>query len=333
MSIANHIAKQFIAVEGIGMDDLISVIVPIYKVEEYLKKCVDSIINQTYKNLEIILVDDGSPDSCGKICDFYSNQDHRIRVIHKKNGGLSDARNVALDVASGAYITFIDSDDYIEENYISYLYNLVKKNNADISICEYLYITEKGKVINHPRNDGKIIIMDQEKALYELLNSKLYSNSAWGKLYKKECFSGIRYPYGKLYEDVPTTYKTFLKCNKIVFGASAKYFYLYRSTAISKQKFSLKRMDAIYFTEEMVKNIIEKFPSLSRIAECRLFDSYIAVLALISSKNCPEIYSLISRKIKEKRRRILLYKLSGRKRKLQAFFSYIGIGFLKMIVK
>lgn len=314
------------------MDDLISVIVPIYKVEEYLKKCVDSIINQTYKNLEIILVDDGSPDNCGKICDFYSIKDHRIRVIHKKNGGLSAARNVALDVASGAYITFIDSDDYIEENYISYLYNLAKKNNADISICEYLYITEEDKVINHPRNDGKIIVMDQEKALYELLNSKLYSNSAWGKLYKKECFSGVRYPCGKLYEDVPTTYKTFLKCEKIVYGAKALYYYLYRESAISKQSFSKERLDAVFFAEKMTAEIVKSYPCLRKIADCRLFDSYVAIMALVNRNDNFWVFVLMKKKIKEKRKGVLMYSASGKKRKFLAGCSFLGMNLLKYFV-
>ena len=109
--------------------DLISIIVPIYNVEKYIKKCIDSIINQTYTNLEIILVDDGSPDNCGKICDKYKEKDDRIKVIHKKNGGLSDARNAGIDIATGEYITFIDSDDYVAENYIEVLYNLCKEQN------------------------------------------------------------------------------------------------------------------------------------------------------------------------------------------------------------
>lgn len=315
------------------MEDLITVIVPIYKVEMYLRKCIDSIINQSYKNLEIILVDDGSPDKCGLICDEYATNDSRVHVIHKKNGGLSDARNVALDMASGDYYTFIDSDDYVAEDYLLYLYNLAKKNCADIAICEYLYITESGKIINHVQNDGKLIVMDRERALYELLNSKLFSNSAWGKLYKKECFSEVRYPYGKLYEDIPTTYKTFLKSNCIVFGALAKYYYLYRSSAISKQKFSLRRMDAVYFTEEMVNNVTINFPELLRIGDCRLFDSYIAVLALIDKKHWPNIYDLIVKKIKEKRKNILLYKKSGKKRKIQVIVSYLGMNILKVIIK
>lgn len=315
------------------MEDLITVIVPIYKVESYLRKCIDSIINQTYKNLEIILVDDGSPDKCGLICDEYAANDSRVHVIHKENGGLSDARNVALDVMKGDYVTFIDSDDYIDNEYLHYLYDLLKQNDADIAICEYLYITESGKVINHVQNDGHSMVMNREQALYELLSSKLYSNSAWGKLYKKECFSEVRYPYGKLYEDIPTTYKTFLKSNRIVFGALAKYYYLYRSSAISKQKFSLRRMDAVYFTEEMVNNVTINYPSLLRMGDCRLFDSYITVLALVDKKHWPNIYYLIVKKIKEKRKTILLYKESGKKRKVQAAISYLGIDLLKMIIK
>ena len=116
------------------MEDLISVVVPIYNVENYIKKCVDSILSQTYKNLEIILVDDGSPDNCPQICDEYAQKDNRIKVIHKENGGLSDARNAGIDISKGKFITFIDSDDYIEKDYVEVLYNSIKENASDMAI-------------------------------------------------------------------------------------------------------------------------------------------------------------------------------------------------------
>lgn len=314
------------------MEDLISVIVPIYNVEKYICKCVNSILNQTYKNIEIFLVDDGSPDRCGKICDEYSQKDSRIRVIHKKNGGLSDARNVALDVMKGDYVTFIDSDDYIARDYISYLHKLIVNTHADISICEFKYVTEEGKIINHFHDNDKHIVMDREKALFELLNSNLFTNSAWGKLYSRKCFESIRYPYGRLYEDVPTTYKTFLKSNKIIFGARPLYYYLYREQAISKQKFNEKRWDAVEFAEEMTCEIVTSYPSLKRIAKCRLFDSYLTIFSILNYNDYPEAYSSAWNSIKECRGDVLFYSKSGKKRKLEALCSYFGPKILSRIL-
>ena len=311
---------------------MITVIVPIYNVELYLRKCIDSITGQSYKNLEIILVDDGSQDKCGLICDEYAEKDSRVRVIHKENGGLSDARNAALDVMKGEYVTFIDSDDYVATEYISYLYDLIKHNDADIAICGYKYITEDGKVLNHLVDDDTVMIMDQEKAFFELLKSKYFSNSACSKLFRADCFEGIRYPYGRLYEDVATTYKTFFKSEKIVFGANPLYFYLYRVGSISKQQFSLARMDGIYFAEEMVKDITQKYPSLCQIGDCRLFDSYLAVLSLISQKDYPDIYKQVWGKICFMRKSILICKYSGRKRKILSICSYFGTDVLKMML-
>ena len=128
------------------MEELISVVVPVYNVEKYIDKCINSIINQTYKNLEIILVDDGSPDNCGNICDEYAKKDNRIIVIHKENGGLSDARNTGIEVSKGKYITFIDSDDYISDNYVSFLYNLIIEYKADISIGKHYVLYENGEI-------------------------------------------------------------------------------------------------------------------------------------------------------------------------------------------
>ncbi|MBQ6787622.1 MAG: glycosyltransferase [Lachnospiraceae bacterium] len=301
------------------MQDLISVIVPIYKVEKYLNKCVDGIINQTYTNLEIILVDDGTPDNCGAICDEYAEKDSRIKVIHKSNGGLSDARNVAIDIMQGKYVTFIDSDDYIGTEYIQCMYEALKNTDSDLAICEYAYVREDGTMINRPCNNKKVQVFNQERALYELLNMKKYSNSAWGKLYKSEHFSDVRYPKGRLYEDVPTTYKLFMKSAKIAFCANVQYYYLFREAAISKQKFTPARMDGVIFAEEMVKEVTNKYPSLKKIGECRLFDAYYSVhilLAGVVSDN-QSISQEIYMKIKELCRRVFLYHESGIKRKMQ----------------
>lgn len=202
-------------------EPLISVIVPIYKVELYIRPCLDSILAQTYKNLEIILVDDGSPDGCPAICDEYARQDSRVQVIHKSNGGLSDARNAGIGCASGEYICFVDSDDWVATDMVEYLFRGVKEYDADISTCEHYNVYKKKMIAVRRDNDR---IFDGLDGLGALLRLKI-GNYAWGKLYKKELWGVIRYPQGKLYEDVRTTYKIFQKCKRVAALKDCKYYY------------------------------------------------------------------------------------------------------------
>ena len=207
---------------------LISVIVPVYKVEPYLRRCVDSILSQTYTHLEIFLVDDGSPDNCGKICDEYAQKDNRIKVIHKKNGGLSDARNVAIDVAKGEYITFVDSDDFIACDYVETLYNLVEKYQCKVGVA-WLRIFHEGceAGINQPPYIEKVF--DRIEGIEKMFYQELFDTAAWGKIYHRSLFkTGIRYPFGLIYEDLPTTYLLFLQADKIAFCNRVIYNYLLR---------------------------------------------------------------------------------------------------------
>ena len=209
---------------------LISLIIPVYKVEKYLEKCIQSVINQTYENLQIILVDDGSPDNCGKICDEYAQKDHRIEVIHKSNGGLSDARNKGLEIAKGEYIGFIDSDDYIESDMYEVLYNLLKQYNADVSICNF-YTVSQGKIAIKNAENG-IKEYNRIEILKEVLLDNNIQSYAWNKLYKKELFDEIKYPVGKKYEDIGTTFYLLEKCNKVVVTGKPEYYYINRQDSI-----------------------------------------------------------------------------------------------------
>ncbi len=209
----------------VSNEPLISVIIPVYKVEEYLNKCVDSVINQTYKNLEIILVDDGSPDNCPKICDDYAKQDKRIKVIHKKNGGLSDARNAGIDMANGEYLSFIDSDDYVEKNYISFLYNLAKKYNSDLTMGKQ-YVRYSNKTIN--TGSGSLYELNSYDALDKILYGEDLDVSAWAKLYKKELFKKVKFPVGRLFEDAATIYKLIDLSKKVVLKSEPIYNYIIR---------------------------------------------------------------------------------------------------------
>lgn len=224
----------------------ISVIVPIYKVEKYLVHCVNSIIEQTYRNLEIILVDDGSPDSCPFICDEFAQKDPRIIVIHKENGGLSDARNAGLDIASGEYILFVDSDDYISVNMCEILLNRLLKYDADMAICNYLRVSEKQELICEKNSilPIKDECLDADAFMEGYTgNYGWYYVVAWNKLYKKELFDQLRYPFGKRNEDEFIIHHIIYRCKKIACTKDGLYYYTQRSGSIMAQQFSVKNMD------------------------------------------------------------------------------------------
>ena len=227
------------------MEEKISVIVPIYKVEKYLRKCVDSIINQTYKNLEIILVDDGSPDNCPAICDEYAKKDNRIKVIHKPNGGLSDARNAGLDIATGEYIAFVDSDDYIDLTMYEKLYNAIKQNNCDLAICGFRQVDENDKPLNNGWSK-KFVIYEKDHSLDALFTTNIGGIVvAWNKLYKKHIFDIIRYPKGLIHEDEYIIYDVIVKCNGIVIIEDQLYNYVQRANSIIGSKPTKKVFDVI----------------------------------------------------------------------------------------
>lgn len=256
--------------EQINMHELISVVVPIYNVESFLPTCIDSIINQTYKNLEIILCDDGATDSCAEICDEYAAKDNRIRVIHKKNGGLSDARNAGIDIARGRYITFIDSDDYIEIDMIEYLYKIMLKHNADMVSCQRQTVDEVGNIIKKRKNYQDSIYQGNNNCMKAFLADYNMDTVAWGKLYKTSMFSDVRYPLGKYNEDVYTTYKIIAKCKIIIAGCEKKYNYRIRQTSIMNEHFSMKHLDGIEGAKIRAKFIEENYPSLIYLANASI---------------------------------------------------------------
>ena len=213
------------------MHSLVSIIVPIYKVEPYLRRCLDSIVNQTYTNLEIILVDDGSPDTCPQICDEYAAKDKRIVVIHKENGGLSDARNAGLEISKGEYISFVDSDDWVDEKYIEILLNSAIAENTDIAIGENI---QTNGFCNKPKNISTIKTYSSKEALYHLFSQNhIAFTISCGKLYKKELFSNLHFPIGKYHEDEFTTYILFYRSKKIVYTNCILYYYFRHSNSIT----------------------------------------------------------------------------------------------------
>lgn len=220
------------------MNILISIIVPIYNVELYLRKCINSIRNQTYKNIEIILVDDGSPDNCGKICDEYKQKDNRIKVIHKKNGGLSEARNYGIEIATGDYILFVDSDDYIANNMCQILLKKAEKYKADIINCSFkeVFEDETYQLSKQLINTKEQVFSNLEMIESYFFDITINTNVVWNKLYARKLFFGehkIRFPVGKLHEDNYTVYKLYYYANKVVVIDDVLYYYLRRSDSIT----------------------------------------------------------------------------------------------------
>lgn len=222
---------------------LISIIIPIYKVESYLRRCLDSIVHQTYTNLEIILVDDGSPDNCPQICDEYAAKDNRIVVIHKENGGLSDARNAGLDICKGEYISFVDSDDWVSSEYISELYSSIEIGCADIAIVNHKHVTDAPVKKVSKKHYTKLL--SRQQALFILIARQHQPFvTSWGKLYRSNLFSNIRFPIGKYHEDEFTSHLLFNVASKVIYSKRIMYFYYQRANSITKENHILDAIEA-----------------------------------------------------------------------------------------
>ncbi len=247
-------------------EPFISVIIPVYNAEKYLHKGLDSVINHTYNNLEIILIDDGSTDKSSEICDEYASKDSRIIVKHKENGGVSSARNAALDLIKGEYVAFVDSDDYVEPDYIEYLYRLIYDSNANISCCQFSMFDENGNQKRIPNKQEKNVIIGNEECFrYLIYNDDNYS---WGKLFETRLFKHIRYR-GKSFDDTLTVYKIFAKCEKLVIGEKVKYNYLYRKNSIC-HSIDIQKMERIIGYIEHRDFIVNNFPQMKGFAERKI---------------------------------------------------------------
>ena len=232
------------------MNDLISVIIPVYKVEEYLCRCVDSVLAQTYGNLEIILVDDGSPDSCPAMCDAYAGQDARIRVIHQENAGLSGARNAGIDAARGQWLAFVDSDDYLAPDFLECLYRACVDTGSELSVCRWIYV--RGEAVLE-LGTGAVETCTGREMLH-----RMYGPDgscfvvAWNKLYHRSLFDGIRYPEGRIHEDEATTYRIFDRVKRAAVIDACMYGYFTGNDSITRGNFSKKRLDWAWAVHERI---------------------------------------------------------------------------------
>lgn len=233
----------------------ISVIIPVYNVEKYIEKCINSVIYQSYSNLEIIIVDDGSIDHSGIMCDEYSKLDERIKVIHKPNGGLSSARNVGINESCGEYLSFIDSDDWIEIDMLQKLIDACITNASDIAMCGRFRVVEDE--VTDDNTQSSVVVWNKNEAIERLLTWTNIDHSVCDKIFRKELFNNLRFPENRYYEDMFVTCKLLYRANNVVHIGESKYYYLNRIDSITHEEFSPKRFDYYYACLE-ISNFIEK---------------------------------------------------------------------------
>ena len=291
-------------------NELISIVVPVYKVEKYLEKCVKSILKQTYTNLEIILVDDGSPDKCGQLCDELAKTDNRIKVFHKANGGLSDARNYGVERANGEYIGFVDSDDYIHENMYEELYKAIKKSGTFIAECG---VTRVYKNILRPHYEGEdyFLVLDREGYLKEYLENKRLYGSAWCKLIHKDLAKKIKFPTGKIYEDAFYTLELLKNVDKYTLISGNYYYYYIRENSITTRPFSSKDMDYIEIMNQIEDYTLSNFPTFKEQLLVRLSFAYISIfnqLLEVDDYKTKKEYKILKDKLKDNYFKVLVNK-------------------------
>ena len=264
------------------MQELISIIVPIYKVEKYLNKCIESILNQTYSNLEIILIDDGSPDKSRDICDFYKNKDSRVKVIHKKNEGVSKARNIGLDISKGKYIMFVDSDDYIDKSMVKDLYKLITEQSADVAIGGVIDIDENNNQINMSKKKATFTI-NQLEAIKELLDEKYFNSVCWGKLYKSNLWENKRFSKdSKIAEDLEILYEVFERVQKVVVNTEkCYYYYTIRQNSVTHQEYNEEWKKAIEICRNIKEKTEKKYPKMLESAIKKYLNINIQCIQLI----------------------------------------------------
>ncbi len=317
---------------------LVSVIVPIYKVEKYLNKCVDSLLKQTYKNLEIILVDDGSPDNCGKICDRYKEKDKRIKVIHKTNGGLSDARNIGVDYSTGDFISFIDSDDFVSPIFVERMLNAMVKTGADIvstdyNIARFIDLDEETVRLDEEYDETNTSVLTVDEALRLLLYQRI-PNGAPFRLYRRYVFNELVFPCGIIFEDVAIVHKLFMKVNRIALVHEKMYAYRLRKDGIVRSGFSLDKMVVVSITRNLYEDIVNYNPELKKAACSRAFAQNFHVFLQIPAEYKQE-KCIVFEELKKYRMMVIIdeNKNVRVKNRIGAFISLLGPDISMMLGK
>lgn len=300
--------------------DKISIVVPVYNVSQYIRQCLDSIVKQTYTNLEIILVDDGSTDDSGDICDEYAKNDIRIKVIHKENGGISSARNAGIKNATGKYIGFVDSDDWIDINMYSKLYKNIKNENAQISCCNRLLVYSN--VQKKYGTTSYYEVMNSKRAIELMCTYGYIGMSVYTKLYERELFNKIEFPIGKKSEDVFIIYKLVDKASTIVYDATPLYYYRQRTGSITTTKNI--NLDIIDASKGLMNYVENKYPDIKSIVTNNYIYSIIGVYdTILKSKekglNINKLKKFIKSEVKQYYNEIKDLKINSKSRKIQLF--------------
>ena len=313
------------------MDTLVSLIIPVYNVESYIRRCIDSVIDQTYENLEIILVDDGSTDNCPMICEEYKIKDYRIQVIHQDNKGLAAARNTGLKNAHGYYVAFLDSDDYVSKYYIENLIAAITYENSDLAISMFINVIDNeewkkeeatGSLLNYRAKNN-------HDCLEDMLYQRGIETSAPGKLFTMNMIGDLCFPEGKLYEDIVFTTTMICRSKKIAIVDNVDYFYYQRNNSIQYQTFNTKKMDCIWHSLEMISLVKSEFPDLEEAAEIRFFGGLCNILFQIPRNQYNDERKIIWNYMKKIRPLVLKSKKARLKSKFAALLSYFGEGILK----
>lgn len=264
----------------------LSIIVPIYNMEKFLNRCIESILGQRFKEFELILINDGSTDKSGEICRYYAAQDTRIKVIEQKNSGVSGARNKGLEVANGNYIGFVDPDDYVDKEMYDILMKCARQKNMDIIICDYRLLN----ICENRNEEYEDIIMNRGKAIKELLLGKKYSGFVWNKLYKRSLFNNTNFDVNvKIYEDLLINYELFIKANRIFYTSKKMYFYCYRKNSLSHENFSNKNIIGIDALKKLHYRVRKDYPEFSSITLYKWISRLIrGMVKLLLNRNIKE---------------------------------------------
>lgn len=277
----------------------IGIIIPVYNVELYLNRCIDSILKQTFEDFEVILIDDGSTDRSGRICDEYAETDARIQAVHKDNSGVADTRNKGLEIVKTEYITFIDADDYVDSHYLETLYRLMKKYDGDLVISYHNVLQENGgrRLKSGNSTDQTVFgeaIVSKAEVYKAMLGNEGMITSVWGKLYHRDLFQTVRYPIGEIYEDMSVISKIVERSRRIVAASYRGYYYIQRTGSITHGTPSLEHMVLLHNEEQLMHLIQDKYPEIEGIAKRHYFWScfYLLHLLITESKYEPEIKEL-----------------------------------------
>ena len=313
---------------------LISVIVPVYKVEPYINRCVESIVNQTYKNLEIILVDDGSPDNCPKMCDEWAEKDNRLKVIHKQNGGLSDARNAGLDIASGKYVMYCDSDDWIEHDMIYLLLNTIEENNADVSRCGIITDFEDGSASELSGNSEIKILSSKDEMIIDLVMGDYLSGVVWNKLYKYDIVNNIRFD-GKdgSSEDILYNFRVIQNAKSIACCDVPKYHYLIRERSITNSPFSEGAFSIVRAKKIILSSQIDNEATLEYCKKSFVASAFVVLNGMIRNDMFMDKFSEMRKSILNYKRSIFNSSLYSFKDKIKTLLLLVFPNLYKRIIR